>query len=58
MQKELQHSHGDTTMLYAFADMVTKTGTVPGTISQDPEILAELIAEKVVEKLWKRWGKP
>lgn len=58
VQKELQHSHGDTTMLYAFADMVTKTGTVPGTISQDPEILAELIAEKVVEKLWKRWGKP
>lgn len=54
VQKELQHSHGDTTMLYAFADLAGRGQAIS---SQDPEILAELIAEKVVEKLSKMWGK-
>lgn len=45
VQKELQHTNAETTMIYAFSDMVLPTG------NNDFEALAELIAEKVVFKL-------
>lgn len=46
-QKQLQHDRTDTTMLYAFSDLLT--GKASKTV--DVELLAEMIAEKVVEKL-------
>lgn len=50
VQKELQHTHSDTTLLYAFADLARRGEAF---VPNDPERLAELIAEKVVEKITK-----
>jgi integrase len=50
VQKELQHSRGDVTMLYAFADLVT----VNPAENEKMEKWAEIIAEKVAEKLNER----
>lgn len=51
VQKELQHSDMTTTMLYAFSDMARggKRGAIPDT--GDLIELADLIAERVMEKL-------
>lgn len=50
VQKELQHDHADTTMLYAFADMLShKKDSAP--ISLDYDLLSEMIAEKVYQKI-------
>lgn len=47
VQKALQHSDRETTNLYAFADIATRSNRNIGDI----EDIAEVIAEKVVEKL-------
>lgn len=56
VQKELQHSDMTTTMLYAFADMArgAKRGPVPE--STDLIAFADLIAERVLEKLRSELG--
>lgn len=48
VQKELQHDRGDTTMLYAFADVLT--GKEP-TRGIDYETLSDMVAEKVVQEV-------
>lgn len=52
VQKELQHDRVDTTMIYAFADMLG--GSVGSRI--DVDALAELIAQKVYEKIAHLFG--
>lgn len=53
VQKELQHSHGDTTLLYAFADMFTakKNGSGSSPTPQELASLADAIADAVVKRL-------
>lgn len=46
VQKELQHTSSTTTMIYAFADMARAANA-----SYDPCAFAELVAQRVVEKL-------
>ncbi len=52
VQKALQHADVETTNLYAFADVAKRS-----VATSDVEALAELIAEKVVEKLKQVFGK-
>lgn len=52
-QKELQHDRISTTMIYAFSDMLCDSQRKPQDIV-DIEAFAEIIAEKVVEKLKNR----
>lgn len=47
VQRELQHDRLDTTMLYAFADMLGGKSAP----SVDADAFAELVAEKVVQKI-------
>lgn len=49
VQKELQHDNMDTTMTYAFADLLTSHDVSEGEIETDE--LSEKIAEKVIKKL-------
>lgn len=49
VQRELQHDHADTTMIYAFADLLN--GESNSMQDFDIDLLAEIIAVKVVEKL-------
>jgi integrase len=54
VQKELQHDRLSTTMLYAFADVLTKNTPENRTNVLNPEIIdtfAEIVAEKVVKKI-------
>ena len=56
VQRELQHDNTETTMLYAFAHLLKSMPTDVQTVSEirdsdSEEFLAELIADKVVEKL-------
>lgn len=48
VQRELQHDRGDTTMIYAFADVLNGKGR---TTEADYEALSEMVAEKVVQKV-------
>lgn len=52
-QKELQHDRISTTMLYAFSDMLCGAQHKPQDIA-DMDTFAEIIAEKVAEKLKNR----
>lgn len=49
VQKQLQHTNAETTNLYAFADIAARVGAPNGDI----DAIAEIIAQKVVEKLKK-----
>lgn len=49
-QRELQHDRVSTTMLYCFSNLLTAENQ-PGTAYIDLDLLAELIADKVVKKL-------
>ncbi len=52
VQKELQHTHGDTTLVYAFADMFTARRNGDATQSSiDVERLAVAVATEVVRQL-------
>lgn len=52
VQKELQHTHGDTSLIYAFADMFTAQKHGDATQSSiDVERLAVAIATEVVKQL-------
>ena len=51
-QKELQHDRISTTMIYAFSDMLCDSQRKPQDIV-DIEAFAEIIAEKVAQKLQK-----
>lgn len=60
VQKELQHDHTDTTLLYAFADLLDEKQTIvrENVNNLDKiEDLAELIAEKVTVRLMGQCGK-
>ncbi len=46
VQRELQHTSSTTTMIYAFADLARAANA-----SYDPAAFAELVAQRVVEKL-------
>ena len=53
-QRELQHSDPGTTMLYAFSDVISGVYEAPQNMPlnvADLELLAEMIANKVVERL-------
>lgn len=50
VQRELQHDRVTTTMLYAFSNLLTADNNA-AACSVDVEVLSELIADKVVEKL-------
>ena len=47
VQKELQHDRADTTMLYAFSDMLLSDNSD----SESDDELAERIADKVMQRL-------
>lgn len=58
VQKELQHDRADTTMLYAFADLLTEKNLEVDK-TQDIVVLAELIADilyKRIEHLFEEYG--
>ena len=50
-QRELQHSRLDTTMLYAFADMLAAKPQTAQPAAADFEQLADMIAERIIKKL-------
>lgn len=50
VQRELQHDRADTTMIYAFADMLSNKQDT-NVLTNDLEPLAELVAAKVARKL-------
>ena len=52
VQKELQHDRADTTMLYAFSDMLLSDNSD----SASDDELAERIADKVMQKLEQKFG--
>lgn len=49
VQKELQHDHADTTMIYAFADLLSDNGNKNSDI--DVDVLADKIADMVVQRI-------
>lgn len=51
-QKALQHDNVNTTMLYAFSDLLSKQDSNKTVSIDDINTFAELIADKVVEKLY------
>lgn len=51
-QDELQHDRMETTMLYAFSNLLSSPAE-----TQSAEALAELVADKVIERLKKFYGK-
>lgn len=51
-QDELQHDRMETTMLYAFSNLLSTPSE-----TQSVEALAELVADKVIERLKKFYGK-
>jgi integrase len=54
VQKELQHDRMSTTMIYAFADVLSSNEEKRTEMSVNPEIIddfAEIVAEKVVKKI-------
>lgn len=54
VQKELQHDHTDTTLLYAFADLLDEKGTNVREYGENVNKIddfAELVAEKVTVRL-------
>jgi integrase len=54
-QRALQHDRTSTTMLYCFSDLLTNTnGRSISSTAAELDELAELIADKVVEKIIKR----
>lgn len=50
-QRELQHSRLDTTMLYAFSDMLAAKRQAAQPAAEDLERLADMIAERIMKKL-------
>lgn len=56
-QKALQHDNASTTMIYAFADILSNTGQNKSK-NIDYEVFADLVADKVIEKLIKRFNLP
>jgi integrase len=57
VQKELQHSRLDTTMLYAFSDLMTGKTQNNVNIDIDIDRFAEIVAEKIISYLKKNLGK-
>lgn len=51
VQKELQHDHADTTMIYAFADLLSDKSD-----SKQDDDFVEAVAERVVQKLEQKFG--
>lgn len=50
-QRELQHSRMDTTILYAFSDILAAKPQAAQPAAADLEKLADLIAERIIKKL-------
>jgi integrase len=57
VQKELQHSRLDTTMLYAFSDLMCGKRSAPSFNDFELDKFASVVAEKIIEYLKQTLGK-